>query len=75
MIKCYKLVDEGPSGSMPQIRLELYTFHPEVGPEGTPGRGPYCIFGRRVRRANVPEIKASLAIAGAIDFETATTTN
>ncbi len=23
--------------------LELYRFHPEVGPPGTPGRGPYCL--------------------------------
>lgn len=26
-----------------KTRVLLYHYYPEVGPKGTPGRGPYCI--------------------------------
>jgi len=41
--------------------LELYVEHPEVGPAGTPGRGPYCIRWEPVPWHSVNGLRALLA--------------
>lgn len=71
-MRCYKFTDNGAnSGNKPRFRLELYHFHPEEGPKGTFGRGPYCVGIYQIKSSNVAEAKANLAMGGAVDLESA----
>ena len=67
-MKCYKFIDNGPSGNKPQFTVNLYTFYPEEGPKGTPGRGPYCVGSQRIHSSNVDAAKAHLASLGAVSL-------
>ncbi len=44
----YKLRDKG-AGKRDRYTAEFYKFYPDVGPKGTPGRGPYCVSWQPLR--------------------------
>ena len=46
---CYQIQDNGRNGNRPSLTAVFYAFHPEVGPKGTPGRGPYCLSRQPLR--------------------------
>ena len=71
-MKCYKIHDRGSNaGSQARYQIELYHFHPEEGPPGTFGRGPYCIGKHSIPVHNIDHAKANLAALGAVDLDTA----
>ena len=75
-MRCYKVIDNGTNtGPKARYQIELYHFHPEVGPEHTFGRGPYCIGRSRIKSEALAEAKAQLAVMGAIDLDTALQTH
>jgi hypothetical protein len=60
-MKCFKL-RERAGGRGPKYIMELYEFHPENGPIGTMGTGPYC-----VGNVDIPASRADEAVARAIE--------
>ena len=49
--------------------LELYVEHPEAGPLGTFGRGPYCVSWTTIQDSQVPDVVAQLAREGLRELE------
>ena len=71
-MKCYKIHDRGQNtGSKTRFQIELYQFHPEEGPHGTFGRGPYCLAKHDIPAHNIDHAKANLAALGAVDLDAA----
>ena len=59
-ITTYKIRDKG-KGRHDRYTIQVYIEHPDVGPAGTPGRGPYCIAWIPCNARNLDSAKAELA--------------
>ena len=49
--------------------VEFHVLHSQVGPPGTPGRGPYCISWMPILTSQVPEVIARLSVEGIQELE------
>lgn len=49
--------------------VEFHTEHPEVGPLGTPGRGPYCVSWMPILTSQVSEVITRLSVEGIQELE------
>lgn len=57
--RIYRFVE----GHRTKWTLQLFNFYPEVGPKGTPGRGPYCYNWIRVKAKDRKRAERELATA------------
>lgn len=68
--RCFKVHDRGPApGPRDRYCVEVYHFYPQAGPEGTPGRGPYCLAWVDVPASWIDSAKAQLAASGAVSLD------